>query len=102
MKPKTEVTIQYFRVPSAKSIRPSAIRGRAARIWAMRPRKPAASKTRKKTSAAIRASRPSPLVTDLSALRATPAKLARLTWDAAFRSISVLTPKPASQASRLL
>jgi hypothetical protein len=102
MKPKTVVTIQYFRVPSEKSCRPSAIRGRAARIWASRPLKPAASKTRKKTSAAIRASSPSPLVTDRSAPSATPAKLVRSTLDAAFCRTSVLSPKPASQPSRSL
>ena len=94
MKPKTVVTIQYFRVPSEKSIRPSAIRGRAARIWAMRPLNPAASKTRKNTSAAIRASSPSPLVTDAERCSAPlPRRLARSTWDTAFRSTSDAQPE---------
>ncbi len=75
MSPKTVVTIQYWRVPSAKSIRPSAIRGRYDRMVSIRSPKPAASKTTKNTSAAIRASKDSPLVIVLSADRAIPAKL---------------------------
>ena len=90
------VTIQYRRVPSAKSIRPSAIRGRYDRMVSMRSPKPAASKTTKNTSAAIRASKDSPLVMVFSADRATPAKLDRFSEETASLRAWMLIPKPAS------
>ncbi len=59
---------------------------------------PAASKTRKKTSAAIRATMDSPLVIVLKADWATPAKLPRSTEDAALRSASLLIPNDGQQS----